>query len=79
VGTYISYNSYYVVKIIVYNYTKMFNVCGFVGGACGVQVFSLYTGNFKISSISKFIKNEIKIVFMKEVGSQVLATLCRSS
>jgi len=61
------YNSNYIVKIIINNYTKMFKVCG-------VQVFNLYTGSIKISSISKFIKNEIKIVFMKEVGSQVLAT-----
>jgi hypothetical protein len=41
---------------------------------CGVQVFKLYTGSIKISSVSKLIKNEIKIVFMEEVGSQVLAT-----
>jgi len=69
-----SYNSYYIVKIIINNYTKMFQVCGVLAGACGVQVFKLYTGSINISSISKFIKNEIKIVFMKEVGSQVLAT-----
>lgn len=31
----------------------MFKVCGVVAGACGVQVFKLYTGDIKISNISK--------------------------
>ena len=48
-----SHNSYYIVKNIIYNYTKMFKVYGDVAGACGVQVLKLYTGNIKISSISK--------------------------
>jgi len=48
-----SYNSYYIVKIIIYNYTKMFKVYGDVAGVCVVQVFKLYTGNNKLSSISK--------------------------
>ena len=53
VWDHMSYNSYYIVKIIIYNYTKMFKVCGVVAGACGVQVFKLYIGNIKISSINK--------------------------
>jgi hypothetical protein len=48
-----SYNSYYIVKIIIYNYTKIFKVYGDVAGACWVQVINLYKGNIKISSISK--------------------------
>jgi len=35
-----SYNSYYIVKIIIHNYTKMLKVCGVLAGACGVQVSS---------------------------------------
>jgi hypothetical protein len=47
------YNRYYIVKIIIYNYTKIFKVFDVAAGACGVQVFKLFTCNIKLLSISK--------------------------